>query len=140
MTVRHDEASALASFYQDVDGVDLAPLWTITEQLLTPHPRPAAVPWLWSARTYRPLAARAIELVPVERGGERRVLSLRNPASAAGPTPPERSGEPSSASARARALRHTGTRPARSGSYCPAEACSPPSTATPATCTPGTSS
>ncbi|WP_328885788.1 cupin domain-containing protein [Streptomyces sp. NBC_00316] len=79
MTVRHDEASALASFYQDVDGVDLAPLWTITEQLLTPHPRPAAVPWLWSARTYRPLAARAIELVPVERGGERRVLSLRNP-------------------------------------------------------------
>jgi gentisate 1,2-dioxygenase len=69
----------LAAFYRDLDRVDLAPLWTITEQLLTPHPRPKAIPWLWPARTYRPLAARAIELVGVERGGERRVLSLRNP-------------------------------------------------------------
>lgn len=73
-----DEAD-LQELYRDLAAVDLRPLWTITEQLLTPTPRPAAVPWLWSAATMKPLARRAIELVPVERGGERRVLSLQNP-------------------------------------------------------------
>ncbi|GLY85654.1 cupin domain-containing protein [Actinoallomurus iriomotensis] len=77
MTVNIDQA--LEAFYRDVDAVGLAPLWTVTGELLTPTPRPKAVPWLWSARTYRPLAERAIGLIPVERGGERRVLSLRNP-------------------------------------------------------------
>jgi gentisate 1,2-dioxygenase len=73
-----DEAE-LGALYRDLAAVDLRPLWTITEQLLTPTPRPAAVPWLWSAATMKPLARRAISLVPVERGGERRVLSLQNP-------------------------------------------------------------
>jgi gentisate 1,2-dioxygenase len=79
MTVERELATELDVFYRDVDDVDLAPLWTITEQLLPAHPRPKAIPWLWSARTYHPLAARAIQLIPIERGGERRVLSLRNP-------------------------------------------------------------
>lgn len=69
----------LEDFYRDLDAVDLRPLWTITDRLLTPTPRPRAVPWLWSAATMKPLARRAIQLVPVERGGERRVLSLQNP-------------------------------------------------------------
>ena len=69
----------LQDLYRDLAAVDLRPLWTITEQLLTPTPQPAAVPWLWSAETMKPLARRAIQLVPVERGGERRVLSLQNP-------------------------------------------------------------
>ncbi|MEO3872864.1 cupin domain-containing protein [Nonomuraea sp. B12E4] len=77
MTVEIEQA--LEVFYRDVDAVGLTPLWTITEQLLTPVPKPKSIPWLWSANTYRPLAERAIELVPIERGGERRVLSLRNP-------------------------------------------------------------
>lgn len=69
----------LEDFYRDLAAVDLRPLWTITEQLLTPTPTPKAIPWLWSAATMKPLARRAIQLVPVERGGERRVLSLQNP-------------------------------------------------------------
>ncbi|MFW3171314.1 cupin domain-containing protein [Geodermatophilus sp. CPCC 206100] len=69
----------LEALYRDLAAVDLRPLWTITEQLLTPTPKPQAIPWLWSAATMKPLARRAIELVPVERGGERRVLSLQNP-------------------------------------------------------------
>jgi gentisate 1,2-dioxygenase len=69
----------LEALYRDLAAVDLRPLWTITEQLLTPTPRPTAVPWLWAAETMKPLARRAIQLVPVERGGERRVLSLQNP-------------------------------------------------------------
>ncbi|RZU32424.1 cupin domain-containing protein [Blastococcus saxobsidens] len=74
----HDDAE-LDALYRDLAAVDLRPLWTITEQLLTPTPRPRAIPWLWSAATMKPLARRAIQLVPVERGGERRVLSLQNP-------------------------------------------------------------
>ncbi|PRX95774.1 cupin domain-containing protein [Allonocardiopsis opalescens] len=69
----------LDALYRDLDAAGLRPLWTITEQLLTPEPRPRAVPWLWRGATMRPLAERAIRLVPVERGGERRVLSLANP-------------------------------------------------------------
>ncbi|MGP4111719.1 cupin domain-containing protein [Streptomyces sp. 4N509B] len=69
----------LRALYQDIEAAELRPLWTITEQLLTPTPRPRAVPWLWRASELRPLAERAIRLVPVERGGERRVLSLTNP-------------------------------------------------------------
>ena len=69
----------LEALYRDLAAVDLKPLWTIAEQLLTPIPQPRAIPWLWSAATMKPLARRAIQLVPVERGGERRVLSLQNP-------------------------------------------------------------
>ena len=80
MTLDHVGTDAdLAELYRDLAAVDLSPLWTITEQLLTPTPRPKSVPWLWSAATMKPLARRAIQLVPVERGGERRVLSLQNP-------------------------------------------------------------
>jgi gentisate 1,2-dioxygenase len=80
-----DTDQALDAFYRDVDAVGLAPLWTMTDQLLTPVPQPKSIPWLWSANTYRPLAERAIDLVPIERGGERRVLSLRNPGLAGRP-------------------------------------------------------
>ena len=69
----------LERLYADLSAVDLYPLWTITRQLLTPAPQPRAVPWLWSAGTLKPLAERALRLVPVERGGERRVLSFGNP-------------------------------------------------------------
>ncbi|SOD61726.1 gentisate 1,2-dioxygenase [Streptomyces zhaozhouensis] len=69
----------LDALYRDIEAAELRPLWTITEQLLTPTPRPRAVPWLWRGSVLRPLAERAIRLVPVERGGERRVLSLTNP-------------------------------------------------------------
>lgn len=81
MSMPDDDVSdtALQSLYRDLEAANLRPLWTITDQLLTPVPQPKAVPWLWSAATMKPLARRAIELVPVERGGERRVLSLQNP-------------------------------------------------------------
>ncbi|HEY7482922.1 MAG TPA: cupin domain-containing protein [Streptosporangiaceae bacterium] len=80
MTVdRQTETAELATFYDDLRAARLQPLWTITEDLLPPEPRPGAVPWLWPAETMRPLAEQAIRLVPVERGGERRVLSLVNP-------------------------------------------------------------
>jgi gentisate 1,2-dioxygenase len=69
----------LDALYAGLGAAQLRPLWTITDELLTPTPRPAAVPWLWPAATMMPLAREAIRLVPVERGGERRVLALANP-------------------------------------------------------------
>ncbi|MFF1422751.1 cupin domain-containing protein [Streptomyces sp. NPDC058280] len=82
---RTDEDDQLASLYTDLAAVDLYPLWTITRDLLTPTPRPRSVPWLWRARVLTELAERALRLVPVERGGERRVLSLGNPGLAGQP-------------------------------------------------------
>lgn len=79
ITEKEQSERDLQALYRDLAAVDLRPLWTITEQLLPPTPQPKAIPWLWSATTMKPLARRAIELVPVERGGERRVLSLQNP-------------------------------------------------------------
>jgi gentisate 1,2-dioxygenase len=69
----------LDAFYADLDAAHLHPLWTITRELLTSTPKPRALPWLWPASVMHPLAQRALRLIPVDRGGERRVLSLGNP-------------------------------------------------------------
>lgn len=85
MSVRQHTDEELERLYRDLDAGDLAPLWTINEELLTPTPRPGALPWLWRRQVYGALAERAIRLVPIDRGGERRVLSLRNPGLAGRP-------------------------------------------------------
>ena len=75
-----DDAEALLDdFYGDLESVDLQPLWTQTKQLMPAVPAPAARPWLWKGSVLRALAARARELITIERGGERRVLALSNP-------------------------------------------------------------
>lgn len=75
----------LDGFYTDLAAAHLHPLWTITQELLTPTPRPKAIPWLWQAKTLHALADRALAMIPVARGGERRVLSLGNPGLAGSP-------------------------------------------------------
>ncbi|HLH82768.1 MAG TPA: cupin domain-containing protein [Trebonia sp.] len=69
----------LDSLYRDLRAVHLYPLWQMERDLLTEHPKPRAIPWVWRAADMYPLAERAIRAVPVDRGGERRVLSLGNP-------------------------------------------------------------
>ena len=73
------EQTRLDQFYADLDDYDLKPLWPIAMELMPLEPRPRAVPWLWRWKTLRELAGRAGELVTIERGGDRRVLSLANP-------------------------------------------------------------
>ncbi|MGH3327905.1 MAG: cupin domain-containing protein, partial [Streptomycetales bacterium] len=73
------DSPELLAFYDEIDGYHLQPLWTQTGDLMPFHPRPDAVPWLWRWKRLKPLAERAGELVPIERGGERRVLALSNP-------------------------------------------------------------
>jgi gentisate 1,2-dioxygenase len=67
------------SLYSDLRAAHLYPLWRIERDLLPEHPKPRAIPWVWRAAEVYPLGARAIQAVPVDRGGERRVLGLGNP-------------------------------------------------------------
>ncbi|MFI2028198.1 cupin domain-containing protein [Streptomyces buecherae] len=71
--------------YQDFERAGLVPLWTVREGLMPPTPTPRAVPHLWHWARLRPLAARAGDLVPVGRGGERRAIALANPGLAGQP-------------------------------------------------------
>ncbi|MFI6347153.1 cupin domain-containing protein [Streptomyces sp. NPDC050560] len=69
----------LTAFYAQVAAYELQPLWTQTAELMTPTPKPRSVPWAWHWDLLHRLASRSGDLVPVERGGERRVLALSNP-------------------------------------------------------------
>jgi len=75
-----ENQTALEAFYADVAAAELQPLWT-QEGLMPPNPAvaPKAVPHLWRWSTLRPLAERAGELITIDRGGDRRVLSFANP-------------------------------------------------------------
>lgn len=69
---------ALDALYEDLAGAYLQPLWEL-EGLLTREPRVKAVPYRWRAEELGKLARRAGDLVPVGRGGDRRVLAMSNP-------------------------------------------------------------
>jgi gentisate 1,2-dioxygenase len=86
MTTRAEDVDVLLErLYADLASVDLQPLWTQTAQLMPATPSPAARPWMWKGTVLRALAARARDLVTIERGGERRVLALANPGLAGAP-------------------------------------------------------
>lgn len=70
---------ALQGFYGDLQANDLAPLWSISAELMPLAPTPATLPYLWRWKMLRELAERAGELIAIDRGGDRRVLSLVNP-------------------------------------------------------------
>ena len=73
----HDGAPDVDGLYADLAAADLQPLWvqpgllTRTPGRLTPH--------IWRWKTLRDLAERSGDLVGIERGGDRRVLSLAHP-------------------------------------------------------------
>ncbi|OUS94388.1 cupin domain-containing protein [Rhodococcus sp. NCIMB 12038] len=68
----------LDAFYADIAAHDLQPLWEM-RGLLTKTPTVATVPHRWSSGELSKLAERSGELVPIDRGGDRRVLALSNP-------------------------------------------------------------
>jgi gentisate 1,2-dioxygenase len=70
---------ALDQLYRDFAEAGLLPLWTQREDLMPTTPRPAARAHVWRWADLYPIAARAGELVPVGRGGERRAIALANP-------------------------------------------------------------
>jgi len=77
--IRDAEKERLEELYEAFDAANLSPLWTQRAGLMPQTPQPDAVPMLWPWSTLYPLAARAGELVPVGRGGERRAIALANP-------------------------------------------------------------
>ncbi|MGC0366560.1 gentisate 1,2-dioxygenase [Rhodococcus sp. 27YEA15] len=70
----------LEELYRGFEQELLIPLWTQIGGLMPAHPNSHAVPHLWRWQNLVPLAARAGDLVPVGRGGERRAIALANPA------------------------------------------------------------
>ncbi len=79
MTSQVDIESALAEFYRGVASEQLAPLWPISRELMTPTAQPRTLPWLWRGAEMQRLAAQSGELITIDRGGDRRVLALANP-------------------------------------------------------------
>ncbi|HCN22003.1 MAG TPA: cupin, partial [Arthrobacter bacterium] len=80
-----EEAAALEKLYEDFESENLIPLWTQIGDLMPMVPSPKAVPHVWRWDDLYPLAARAGDLVPVGRGGERRAIALANPGLAGTP-------------------------------------------------------
>lgn len=80
-----DAESALEDFYKAVGAAELQPLWTQSKSLMLTEPKPQTLPWLWRWETLRELVTRAGELIAIDRGGDRRVLSLSNPGLAGQP-------------------------------------------------------
>jgi gentisate 1,2-dioxygenase len=66
-------------YYRRLAAAHVEPLWRLHLRLLTHSPTPSAVPWHWSGRELRQLCTEARELVSMESGGERRVLTMANP-------------------------------------------------------------
>lgn len=78
-TVRYQSNETdLDNLYQDLSDNDLQPLWEM-RGLLTPEPNPRTVAHRWSAKQMLSLGQRAGKLVPIDRGGDRRVLACANP-------------------------------------------------------------
>ncbi|WP_030902821.1 cupin domain-containing protein [Streptomyces sp. NRRL F-5126] len=75
-----DVTPALEELYRGFERELLVPLWTEIGDLMPAHPRSHAVPHLWRWGRLRELAARAGDIVPVGRGGERRAIALANPS------------------------------------------------------------
>ncbi|MGW0180937.1 cupin domain-containing protein [Nocardia sp. NPDC003345] len=75
-----DVTPALEDLYRGFEQELLVPLWTEIGDLMPAHPRSRAVPHLWRWENLLRLAARAGDIVPVGRGGERRAIALVNPA------------------------------------------------------------
>ena len=77
--VARDLDMGIKEFFLEAEEKHLAPLWPVTAELLPAEPETKVKPFLWRWADLRPMMYRAGELVPLERGGERRVLALVNP-------------------------------------------------------------
>jgi gentisate 1,2-dioxygenase len=74
----HADKPDLDAFYGDIDGAHLQPLWEM-QGILTSVPAVKSVPYRWRADDLQQLAGRSGELVPIDKGGDRRVLAMSNP-------------------------------------------------------------
>lgn len=66
------------AFYDRIDPLNMAPLWEVFSELITPEPDTPCVPAFWSYSEARPHLMESGELITA-REAERRVLILENP-------------------------------------------------------------
>lgn len=73
------DTNSRVDFYERASAENLAPLWKVLAGLVTPTPRPKAVPAHWRYAEVRPYLIEACSLISTEEA-ERRVLIFENPA------------------------------------------------------------
>ncbi|MBI3993815.1 MAG: gentisate 1,2-dioxygenase [Candidatus Lambdaproteobacteria bacterium] len=66
------------AFYERIDKHELAPLWEVFRELITPEPRSPCLPHVWAYDAVRPFLMESGELISAKEA-ERRVLVLENP-------------------------------------------------------------
>lgn len=79
MATTHTVEVGYDEFCGALQAKDLQPLWTQNTKLMPKQPHPRTLPWLWKWTTILPLAERAVDLITLDKGGDRRVLALANP-------------------------------------------------------------
>src|SRR5690242_10770751 len=75
----HNLQTARQAYYDKIAKYDMAPLWEVLKDLVTPQPNPKAAPVVWRFEQARKLVMEAGEVISAEEA-ERRVLVLENPA------------------------------------------------------------
>jgi len=71
--------SDIEALRSDMEAGHLTPLWELEGEIMGLTPRPKTQAWLWRWDDLYSIASRAGDLVPVERGGDRRAIALTNP-------------------------------------------------------------
>jgi gentisate 1,2-dioxygenase len=71
--------AALDDFYAELRRHHLEALWRINTKIMPFQPKPRALAWRWRHEDLARLAELAGKLVPIDRGGDRRVLAAINP-------------------------------------------------------------
>ncbi|HEY3241025.1 MAG TPA: cupin domain-containing protein [Acidimicrobiia bacterium] len=79
MTTDDATDAALEHFYAELGRLNLEALWRINQVIMPFEPKPRAKPWLWRFEDMARLADQAGKLIPIDRGGDRRVLACLNP-------------------------------------------------------------
>ncbi len=73
-----EDTPELLTYYNDLEQLDAAALWTVANKIEPWQPQSASVPVLWRYADLRDHVLRSVELVSPEKAG-RRVIYLNNP-------------------------------------------------------------
>jgi len=76
--VKPESTAERREFGTRLNRNQMAPLWEVLGDIVTPQPRPACVPALWRYSEVRPMLMQAGDLITAKEA-ERRVLILENP-------------------------------------------------------------
>ena len=68
----------LEAYYDELDKLDAAPLWTVANKIEPWQPKSESLPMIWRYRDLREYVLKSVELVTPEDAG-RRVIYLNNP-------------------------------------------------------------